>query len=148
MSVTDAIDYFTQPAIGRILSRLHDVGLHYLTLGQTLTSLSGGERQRLKLATELGTPGRTIILDEPTTGLHIADISRLIGLLDRLIDAGSTLVVIEHNLDIIAAADWIIDIGPEAGHDGGQIVFDGTPDQMTADSNTHTAEHLRRHLAG
>ncbi|MDZ5078875.1 excinuclease ABC subunit UvrA [Nesterenkonia sp. HG001] len=148
MSVTDAIDYFTQPAIGRILSRLHDVGLHYLTLGQTLTSLSGGERQRLKLATELGTPGRTIILDEPTTGLPIADISRLIGLLDRLIDAGSTLVVIEHNLDIIAAADWIIDIGPEAGHDGGQIVFDGTPDQMTADSNTHTAEHLRRHLAG
>ncbi|WP_275587886.1 ATP-binding cassette domain-containing protein [Brevibacterium luteolum] len=147
MSVTDAIDYFTQPAIGRILSRLHDVGLDYLTLGQTLTSLSGGERQRLKLATELGTPGRTIILDEPTTGLHIADISRLIGLLDRLIDAGSTLVVIEHNLDIIAAADWIIDIGPEAGHDGGHIVFEGTSDQMTADSNTHTAEHLRRHLA-
>lgn len=145
MSVTDAIDYFTQPAIGRILSRLHDVGLDYLTLGQTLTSLSGGERQRLKLATELGTPGRTIILDEPTTGLHIADISRLIGLLDRLIDAGSTLVVIEHNLDIIAAADWIIDIGPEAGHDGGQVVYEGTPDQMITDGGTHTAEHLRAH---
>lgn len=145
MSVTDAIDYFTQPAIGRILSRLHDVGLDYLTLGQTLTSLSGGERQRLKLATELSTPGRTIILDEPTTGLHIADISRLIGLLDRLIDAGSTLVVIEHNLDIIAAADWIIDIGPEAGHDGGQVVYEGTPDQMITDGGTHTAEHLRAH---
>jgi len=145
MSVTDAIDYFPQPAIGRILSRLHDVGLDYLTLGQTLTSLSGGERQRLKLATELSTPGRTIILDEPTTGLHIADISRLIGLLDRLIDAGSTLVVIEHNLDIIAAADWIIDIGPEAGHDGGQVVYEGTPDQMITDGGTHTAEHLRAH---
>ncbi|MBB1033161.1 excinuclease ABC subunit UvrA [Dietzia sp. CQ4] len=145
MSVNDAIDYFTQPAIGRILSRLHDVGLDYLTLGQTLTSLSGGERQRLKLATELSTPGRTIILDEPTTGLHIADISRLIGLLDRLIDAGSTLVVIEHNLDIIAAADWIIDIGPEAGHDGGQVVYVGTPDQMITDGRTHTAEHLRAH---
>lgn len=147
MSVTDALDHFTQPAIQRILSRLHDVGLDYLTLGQTLTSLSGGERQRLKLATELGTPGRTIILDEPTTGLHIADITRLIELLDRLIDGGSTLIVIEHNLDIIAAADWIIDIGPEAGHDGGRIVFEGTPCQMTAQSKTHTAEHLRRHLA-
>ncbi|GAA1485683.1 ATP-binding cassette domain-containing protein [Brachybacterium fresconis] len=143
MSVTDALGYFTQPAIGRILSRLHDVGLDYLTLGQTLTSLSGGERQRLKLATELGTSGRTIILDEPTTGLHIADISRLLGLLDRLIDAGSTLIVIEHNLDIIAAADWIIDIGPEAGHDGGQVVYEGTPDQMITDGGTHTAEHLR-----
>ncbi|SMY04613.1 excinuclease ABC, A subunit [Brevibacterium aurantiacum] len=143
MSVTNAIDYFTQPAIGLKLSRLHDVGLDYLTLGQTLTSLSGGERQRLKLATELGTPGRTIVLDEPTTGLHIADISRLIGLLDRLIDAGSTLIVIEHNLDIIAAADWIIDIGPGAGHDGGQVVYEGTPDQMITDGGTHTAEHLR-----
>ncbi|QSB05644.1 ATP-binding cassette domain-containing protein [Natronoglycomyces albus] len=148
MSVKEALDYFTQPKITRVLSRLHDVGLDYLTLGQTLTSLSGGERQRLKLANELATPGRTIILDEPTTGLHLADISRLVGLLDRLIDAGSTLVVIEHNLDIIAAADWIIDIGPEAGHDGGQVIFEGTPDQMTVDSNTHTAEHLRRHLAG
>lgn len=145
MSVADAIDYFTKPAIGRILSRLHDVGLDYLALGQTLTSLSGGERQRLKLATELGTPGRTIILDEPTTGLHIADISRLIGLLDRLIDDGSTLIVIEHNLDIVAAADWIIDIGPEAGHGGGQVIFEGTPDQMIRDSKTQTAEHLRDH---
>lgn len=145
MSVTDALDYFAEPAIRLILSRLHDVGLDYLTLGQTLTSLSGGERQRLKLATELGTPGRTIVLDEPTTGLHIADISRLNGLLDRLIDAGSTLIVIEHNLDIIAAADWIIDIGPEAGHEGGQVVYEGTPDQMITDGGTHTAEHLRAH---
>ncbi|MGP5077942.1 ATP-binding cassette domain-containing protein [Brachybacterium alimentarium] len=146
MSVTDALDYFAQPPIRLILSRLHDVGLDYLTLGQTLTSLSGGERQRLKLATELGTPGRTIVLDEPTTGLHITDISRLIGLLDRLIDAGSTLIVIEHNLDVIAAADWIIDIGPEAGHKGGQVVYEGTPDQMITDGGTHTAEHLRHYL--
>lgn len=148
MSITEALDYFPQPSIQRILSRLHDVGLDYLTLGQTLTSLSGGERQRLKLATELGISGRTIILDEPTTGLHIADISRLIELLDRLVDAGSTLVVIEHNLDIIAAADWIVDIGPEAGHDGGQVVFEGTPEQMATRSTTHTAEHLTRYLAG
>lgn len=147
MSVSDALEYFTHPAIRRILARLRDVGLDYLTLGQTLTSLSGGERQRLKLAAELGGPGRTIVLDEPTTGLHLADIARLVGLLDRLVDGGSTLVVIEHNLDVIAAADWIIDIGPEAGHDGGRIVFEGTPDRMIAESATHTAEHLRRHLA-
>ena len=146
MSVTDAMGYFSQPSVRRILTRLNDVGLEYLTLGQTLTSLSGGERQRLKLATELGTAGRTIILDEPTTGLHIADVSRLIELLDRLVDTGSTLVVIEHNLDIIAAADWIIDIGPEAGHDGGQVVYEGTPDQLVADGKTHTAHFLRCHM--
>ncbi|MBS1698392.1 MAG: excinuclease ABC subunit UvrA [Actinobacteria bacterium] len=146
MSVTDALDYFAQPPILRILERLRDVGLEYLTLGQMLSTLSGGERQRLKLAAELGTPGRTIILDEPTTGLHIADIARLITLLDRLVNAGSTLVVIEHNLDIIAAADWIIDLGPEAGHDGGRIVYEGTPEDMIATSNTHTATHLRRHI--
>ncbi|WP_331456410.1 ATP-binding cassette domain-containing protein [Luteipulveratus halotolerans] len=147
MSVAQALNHFTQPAIRATLSRLQDVGLAYLTLGQTLTSLSGGERQRLKLATELADPGRTIVLDEPTTGLHIADVTRLIELLDRLTEAGSTLVVIEHNLDVIAAADWIIDIGPEAGHDGGRIVFEGTPDQMVTDSRTHTAEHLRRHMS-
>src|SRR5690606_5313081 len=144
--VTDALDYFVQPAILRILERLRDVGLEYLTLGQMLSTLSGGERQRLKLAAELGTPGRTIILDEPTTGLHIADIARLITLLDRLVAAGFTLVVIEHNLDIIAAADWIIDLGPEAGHDGGRIVYEGTPDEMIATADTHTATHLRRHV--
>lgn len=146
MSVAGALDHFEQPPIRRILSRLRDVGLDYLTLGQTLTSLSGGERQRLKLATELGSPGRTIVLDEPTTGLHIADIAKLLELLDRLIEAGSTLVVIEHNVDVIAAADWIIDVGPEAGRDGGRIVFEGTPEQMIAGSDTHTARHLRRHL--
>ncbi|MDN6605822.1 MAG: hypothetical protein L0L30_17515, partial [Brevibacterium sp.] len=109
---------------------------------------AGGERQRLKLAAELGTRGRTIVLDEPTTGLHIADISRLIGLLDQVIEDGSTLVVIEHNLDIVAAADWIIDIGPEAGHDGGRVVYEGTPEQMVAASETHTAKYLRRHVSG
>ncbi len=146
MSVTDALGYFVQPPIVRILERLRDVGLEYLTLGQMLSTLSGGERQRLKLAAELGTPGRTIILDEPTTGLHIADIARLIALLDRLVAAGSTLVVIEHNLDVIAAADWIIDLGPEAGHDGGRIVYEGTPETMIASADTHTATHLRRHV--
>ncbi|MFC8529931.1 ATP-binding cassette domain-containing protein [Nocardia sp. NPDC057227] len=146
MSVTDALGFFVQPPILRILERLRDVGLEYLTLGQMLSTLSGGERQRLKLAAELGTPGRTIILDEPTTGLHIADIARLITLLDRLVAAGSTLIVIEHNLDVIAAADWIIDLGPEAGHDGGRIVFEGTPEDMIRGSATHTASHLRRHV--
>lgn len=146
MSVADALDYFVQPPILRILERLRDVGLDYLTLGQMLSTLSGGERQRLKLAAELGTPGRTIILDEPTTGLHIADIERLIALLDRLVAAGSTLIVIEHNLDVIAAADWIIDLGPEAGHDGGRIVYEGTLDEMVETADTHTAVHLRRHV--
>ncbi|MEV0269448.1 excinuclease ABC subunit UvrA [Hamadaea sp. NPDC050747] len=146
MSVTGALEFFPQPPILRILERLRDVGLEYLTLGQMLTTLSGGERQRLKLAAELGTPGRTIILDEPTTGLHIADIARLLILLDRLVAAGSTLIVIEHNLAIVSAADWIIDLGPEAGHEGGRIVFEGTPDQMIATGDTHTATHLRLHV--
>lgn len=127
MSVTEALGHFVQPSILRILERLRDVGLEYLTLGQMLSTLSGGERQRLKLAAELGTPGRTIVLDKPTTGLHIADIARLIGLLDRLVATGSTVVVIEHNLDVIAASDWIIDLGPEAGHDGGAHRVRGHP---------------------
>ncbi|MGW4475564.1 ATP-binding cassette domain-containing protein [Nonomuraea sp. NPDC004354] len=146
MSVNDAQAFFTQKPVREVLDRLDAVGLGYLTLGQPLTSLSGGERQRLKLATELAAPGRTIILDEPTTGLHIADVERLVGLLDRMVDSGSTVVVIEHNLDVIRAADWIIDLGPEAGHDGGRIVFEGTPRDMVATSSTHTARHLRRHL--
>lgn len=146
MSVTDALDHFSQPPIVRILERLRDVGLEYLTLGQMLSTLSGGERQRLKLAAELGRPGRTIVLDEPTTGLHIADIARRITLLDRLVSGGSTLVVIEHNLDVVAAADWIIDLGPEAGRDGGRIVYEGTAERMIATAGTHTARHLRRHV--
>ncbi|MDA0563835.1 excinuclease ABC subunit UvrA [Streptomonospora sp. S1-112] len=146
MSVTDALGFFEQPAIRAVLTRLSDVGLGYVTLGQSLTSLSGGERQRLKLAAELGGPHRTIVLDEPTTGLHIADVERLLDLLDRLVEAGSTLVVIEHNPAVVAAADWVIDIGPEAGRDGGTVVFEGTPQDMAATAATHTADHLRRFL--
>ncbi|MFI6502795.1 ATP-binding cassette domain-containing protein [Nonomuraea typhae] len=142
MSVTEAGEFFPH----RALDRLADVGLGYLSLGQPLTTLSGGERQRLKLAAELATPGRTVILDEPTTGLHLADVERLVGLLDRMVEGGSTVVVIEHDLDVIRAADWIVDLGPEAGHDGGRVVFEGTPAQMAATGDGHTARHLRRHL--
>ncbi|MFD9947900.1 ATP-binding cassette domain-containing protein [Nonomuraea sp. NPDC059023] len=143
MSVAEAQAHFPQKPVRDTLTRLADVGLGYLTLGQPLTSLSGGERQRLKLAAELAAPGRTLILDEPTTGLHLADIDHLVALLDRMVDAGSTVVVIEHNLDVVRAADWIIDLGPEAGHDGGQVVFTGTPRSMIESAATHTAHHLR-----
>ncbi|QHN19755.1 ATP-binding cassette domain-containing protein [Gordonia amarae] len=144
MSIAEALAWFRPRPIVTILETIRDVGLDYLTLGQPLTSLSGGERQRLKLAAHLGTPGHTIVLDEPTSGLHIADTERLIALLDRLVDQGSTLVVIEHNLDVIAAADWIIDLGPDAGHDGGRIIFEGTPETMVEHGSGHTATHLRR----
>jgi len=127
MSVTDAVAYFTEPAIARILQGLDDVGLGYLTLGQPLSTLSGGERQRLKLAAELGKSGNIYVLDEPTTGLHMNDVDTLIGLFDRLVDEGSTVVVIEHNLDVISRADWVIDLGPGAGNEGGSVVFEGTP---------------------
>ncbi|MFI6297377.1 ATP-binding cassette domain-containing protein [Nonomuraea sp. NPDC050790] len=143
MSVTQAGEHFPQKQVRDTLTRLADVGLGYLTLGQPLTSLSGGERQRLKLAAELAAPGRTLILDEPTTGLHLADIDHLVALLNRMVDDGSTVVVIEHNLDVVRAADWIIDLGPEAGHDGGQVVFTGTPQAMIDSADTHTARHLR-----
>lgn len=146
MSVDEARQYFHQPGVVRILNRLHEVGLDYVSLGQTLTSLSGGERQRLKLAAELGKSGRTIILDEPTTGLHIADISLLLELVDKLIDTGSTIVIIEHNLDVISAADWIIDIGPDAGHDGGEVVFSGRSEAIYANEKSYTAQHLRIHM--
>lgn len=129
-----------------LLGRLRDVGLHYLARGQPLTSLSGGVRQRLKRAAKLATPGGTMVLDEPTTGLHIADTQQLIGLLDHVVEAGTTLIVIEHNLDAISAADWIVDIGPEAGHDGGAIVYEGTLENMLAKAQTHTAAHLHRYF--
>jgi excinuclease UvrABC ATPase subunit len=127
MSVTEATEFFTEPAIAKILRGLDDVGLGYLTLGQPLSTLSGGERQRLKLAAELGKSGNIYVLDEPTTGLHMNDVDTLIGLFDRLVDAGSTVIVIEHNLDVISRADWVIDLGPGAGNDGGSVVFEGTP---------------------
>lgn len=151
MSVTDAGAFFSDgpaklPAAHTILSRLADVGLGYLTIGQPLTTLSGGERQRLKLATHLGEPGGIVVLDEPTTGLHLADVTQLLGLLDRLVDSGKTVVVIEHHQAVMAHADWIIDLGPGAGHDGGRIVFEGTPAELVAARSTLTGQHLAAYV--
>ncbi|MFH9861308.1 ATP-binding cassette domain-containing protein [Streptomyces sp. NPDC017202] len=134
------------PAARRILGRLADVGLGYLTLGQPLTTLSGGERQRLKLATRMGDKGGVHVLDEPTTGLHLADVEQLLGLLDRLVDAGTSVVVVEHHPAVMAHADWIIDLGPGAGHDGGRIVFEGTPADLVAARSTLTGEHLAAYV--
>jgi excinuclease UvrABC ATPase subunit len=136
------------PAARVILDRLADVGLGYLTVGQPLTTLSGGERQRLKLATHLGERGGIYVLDEPTSGLHLADVEQLLGLLDRLVDAGKSVLVIEHHQAVMAHADWIIDLGPGAGHDGGRVVFEGTPAALAAAGSTLTGEHLARYLAG
>ena len=144
MSVADAAAFFTEPAIARILRGLDDVGLGYLTLGQPLSTLSGGERQRLKLAAELGQKGNIYVLDEPTTGLHMNDVDTLIGLFDRLVDAGSTVIVIEHNLDVISRADWVIDLGPGAGHDGGTVQFEGVPADLAASGDSLTGHYLAR----
>jgi excinuclease UvrABC ATPase subunit len=141
MSVDKAAAFFTEPAIAKILKGLDDVGLGYLTLGQPLSTLSGGERQRLKLAAELGKAGNVYVLDEPTTGLHMHDVDTLIGLFDRMVDAGSTVIVIEHNRDVIARADWVIDLGPGAGHDGGTVQFEGKPAALAA-SDTLTGQYL------
>ncbi|MGW8374800.1 excinuclease ABC subunit UvrA [Streptomyces sp. ODS28] len=151
MSVDEALEFFgageaRTPAAHRILERLHDVGLGYLTLGQPLTTLSGGERQRLKLATHMGEKGGVYVLDEPTTGLHLADVEQLLALLDRLVDAGKTVIVIEHHQAVMAHADWIIDLGPGAGHDGGRIVFSGTPERLVAERATLTGEHLAEYV--
>jgi excinuclease ABC A subunit len=142
MSVSDAVEFFTEPAIAKILGGLDDVGLGYLTLGQPLSTLSGGERQRLKLAAELGKKGNIYVLDEPTTGLHMHDVDTLIGLFDRLVDAGSTVIVIEHNLDVISRADWVVDMGPGAGQDGGSIQFQGVPADLVKASHSLTGQHL------
>ena len=147
MPVDEALEFFSAgdartPAAKKILERLADVGLGYLRLGQPLTTLSGGERQRLKLATHMGTDGGIYVLDEPTTGLHLADVEQLLGLLDRLVDSGKSVIVIEHNQAVMAHADWIIDLGPGAGHDGGRIVFEGTPADLVAARSTLTGQHL------
>jgi excinuclease UvrABC ATPase subunit len=151
------------PAAHKILVRLADVGLGYLTLGQPLTTLSGGERQRLKLATRMAepagaarrgrspgrggqAPGRVYVLDEPTTGLHLADVEQLLGLLDRLVDFGKSVVVIEHHQAVMAHADWIVDLGPGAGRDGGRIVFEGTPADLVAAHSTLTGKHLAAYV--
>jgi excinuclease UvrABC ATPase subunit len=151
MSVNDAADFFgageaSTPAAHTILGRLADVGLGYLILGQPLTTLSGGERQRLKLATHLGEKGSIYVLDEATTGLHLADVEHLLGLLDRLVDSGKSVIVIEHHQTVMAHADWIIDLGPGAGHDGGRIVFEGTPADLVAARSTLTGEHLAAYV--
>ena len=147
MPVTEAGEFFGAgearvPAAHAILGRLADVGLGYLSLGQPLTTLSGGERQRLKLATRMGDKGGVYVLDEPTAGLHLADVEQLLGLLDRLVDSGKSVIVIEHHQAVMAHADWIIDLGPGAGHDGGRIVFEGTPGDLAAARSTLTGEHL------
>ncbi|MEV4351807.1 excinuclease ABC subunit UvrA [Actinoplanes sp. NPDC049596] len=147
MSVGEAERFFAEgdakiPAAHKILERLVDVGLGYLSLGQPLTTLSGGERQRLKLATHMGDKGDVYILDEPTTGLHLADVEQLLGLLDRLVDSGKSVIVVEHHQAVMAHADWIIDLGPGAGHDGGRIVFEGTPAELVKGRATLTGQHL------
>ena len=151
MSVTEAEEFFDDgeaatPAAHKILERLADVGLGYISLGQPLTTLSGGERQRLKLATHMAEKGGVYILDEPTSGLHLADVEQLLGLLDRLVDSGMSVIVIEHHQAVMAHADWIIDLGPGAGHDGGRVVFEGTPADLVADGSTLTGEHLAEYV--
>ncbi|MFC0678280.1 ATP-binding cassette domain-containing protein [Lysobacter korlensis] len=150
MSVQDAEDFFGSrvrtPQAHAILDRMADVGLGYLTLGQPLTTLSGGERQRLKLAIHMAEKGGVYVLDEPTTGLHLADVQQLLGLLDRLVDAGKSVIVIEHHQAVMAHADWILDLGPGAGHDGGRVVFEGTPAELVADRSTLTGQHLAEYV--
>ncbi|MEU3047754.1 excinuclease ABC subunit UvrA [Streptomyces sp. NPDC006984] len=151
MPVSEAAAFFADgeartPAAQRVLARLADVGLGYLTLGQPLTTLSGGERQRLKLATHMADKGGVYLLDEPTTGLHLADVEQLLGLLDRLVDSGKSVIVVEHHQAVMAHADWIIDLGPGAGHDGGRIVFEGTPADLVAARSTVTGEHLAAYV--
>jgi excinuclease UvrABC ATPase subunit len=151
MPVSEAEEFFGSgearlPAAHAILDRLVDVGLGYLTIGQPLTTLSGGERQRLKLATHMAEKGGVYVLDEPTTGLHLADVEQLLGLLDRLVDSGKSVIVIEHHQAVMAHADWIVDLGPGAGHDGGRVVFEGTPADLVAARSTLTGEHLARYV--
>ena len=153
LSVDEAAEFFADgpgrlPAAHKILLRMFDVGLGYLRLGQPLTTLSGGERQRLKLATHMAEKSGTYILDEPTTGLHLADVEQLLGLLDRLVDAGKSVIVVEHHQAVIAHADWIIDLGPGAGHDGGRVVFEGKPADLVATRSTLTGEHLATYVGG
>jgi excinuclease UvrABC ATPase subunit len=153
LAVAEAHAFFSDgpartPAAASILARLEDVGLGYLKLGQPLTTLSGGERQRLKLAIHMAEDGGIYVLDEPTTGLHLADVDNLLGLLDRLVDAGKSVIVIAHHQAVMAHADWIIDLGPGAGHEGGRVVFEGTPAELVAARSTLTGQHLATYLRG
>jgi excinuclease UvrABC ATPase subunit len=151
MSVEEARAFFADaetkvPAASKVLDRLADVGLGYLTIGQPLTTLSGGERQRLKLAVHMAEAGGIYVLDEPTTGLHLADVEQLLRLLDQLVDSGTSVIVIEHHQAVMAHADWIIDLGPGAGHEGGEIVFEGTPAELVTARSTLTGKHLAAYV--
>jgi excinuclease UvrABC ATPase subunit len=151
LPVKDAVAFFgtgkaSTPAAHEILQCMADVGLGYLRLGQPLTTLSGGERQRLKLATHIGADGSVYVLDEPTSGLHLADVEQLLGLLDRLVDSGKSVIVIEHHQAVMAHADWIIDLGPGAGHEGGRVVFEGTPADLVKKKATLTGKHLAAYV--
>jgi excinuclease ABC subunit A len=151
MSIEEGVTFFAEePAVSRKIKVLNDLGLGYLTLGQSATTLSGGEAQRIKIAAELSTLQRSkhtlYILDEPTTGLHLADVDRLLGCLNRLVDAGHTVLVIEHHLDVIKTADHVIDLGPEGGHAGGEVVVTGTPEQVAACRASHTGRFLKARL--
>jgi len=153
LPVAEAVDFFAKGeaktlAAHKILERMADVGLGYVRLGQPLTTLSGGERQRLKLAAQMADKGDVYVLDEPTTGLHLADVQNLLGMLDRLVDSGKSVIVIEHHQAVMAHADWIIDLGPGAGHDGGRVVFEGTPADLVADATTLTGQHLAAYVGG
>jgi excinuclease UvrABC ATPase subunit len=146
MPVTEAAEFFATGPAHAILARLDAVGLGYIAIGQPLTTLSGGERQRMKLAIHMADSAKTYVLDEPTTGLHLADVDKLLALLDRLVDTGNTLIVIEHHQAVMAHADWIIDLGPGAGAAGGSIVFEGTPTQLVKDASTLTGQHLKEYV--
>ena len=152
MSVSEGLEFFAnQQSIARVLQTLYDVGLGYIRLGQPAPTLSGGEAQRVKLASELGrrSTGSTVyILDEPTTGLHFEDVRKLLGVLQRLVDAGNTVLVIEHNLDVIKSADWLIDLGPEGGDEGGRVVAEGTPEEVALVADSYTGKFLREMLPG
>jgi excinuclease UvrABC ATPase subunit len=147
MSVEQAGEFFTEKSIRPMLSVLSDVGLGYVRLGQPLTTLSGGERQRIKLAIEVDRAAEVLVLDEPTTGLHMDDVDRLVDLMNALVDRGRTVIVIEHDLDVVAAADWVIDMGPGAGHDGGRVVFAGPPHELVEAEGSLTGRHLAERLA-
>jgi excinuclease ABC A subunit len=143
LTVQEAIDFFKQKEIQKKLQAMSDVGLDYLTLGQPLSTLSGGECQRIKLASELHKKGSIYVLDEPTTGLHMSDIGHLLAIINRLVDTGNTVIIIEHNISVIKNADWIIDMGPEGGHKGGQVIFEGTPKDLLKSRQSLTAKYMQ-----
>jgi excinuclease UvrABC ATPase subunit len=148
MTIEQALAHFELKEVKHTLQTLSDVGLHYLTLGQPLSTLSGGECQRIKLASELHKKGSIYVMDEPTTGLHMSDVGHLLALINRLVDGGNTVIVIEHNLDIIKNADWIIDLGPDGGKNGGEIMFEGTPDRICNSAQSLTGKYVKQSLNG